>query len=75
LVGVKKIVLDRLEIPAVVTEQEGKSSRLFQELLKEYHTITICAYGSKEHAKAGLLKENVLIKAGGKRQPNKGTSN
>jgi len=75
LVGVRKIVLNRLEIPEVVTDKEDKPSRLFQDLLKEYHTITICSYGSKEHAKAGLMKDNVLVKASGKRQPNKETSN
>jgi len=75
LVGVRKIVLNRLEIPEVVIEEGDKPSHLFQDLLKEYHTVTICSYGSKEHAKAGLLKENVLIKASGKRQPNKETSN
>jgi len=75
LVGVKKIVLSRLEIPQVITEEGDKPSPKFQELLKEYHTVTICSYGSKEHAKAGLLKENVLIKASGKRQqPSKETS-
>jgi len=75
MVGVRKTVLNRLEIPEVVTEEGRKPSRLFQKLLREYHTVTICSYGSREHAKAGLLKENVLIKASGKRQPKKETSN
>jgi len=74
LVGAKKLVLDRNELK----EKKGnapttdlKTPTLYATLdkvLNEYFVVELHGEGSKEHAKAGLSKEKVLVKAFGRRQ-------
>lgn len=58
MVGAKKIILDL----------EALKDPVLQELLNQYHVVQISCEGSKEHTKAGISKEKVLVKAYSKRQ-------
>jgi len=73
LVGAKKLVLDRNELKERSGEAQAtnmKTSDLYatiDQVLNEYFVVELHGDGSKEHTKAGLSKEKVLVKAFGRR--------
>ena len=72
MVGVKKITLDleELDFPVKAYSIEKKARvikriKKLRDLLAQYYEITIFGEGSRQHAKAGLSKNKVLIQAYG----------